>query len=368
MAINRKIKTIIITALFLSGLSAVQAQTVNYYLDPNSIEPRFIQRLAWSGGAYSLHYEVILENEKDGNYVNYLRKITTDHFMELSMPPGNYRFRVIPYDILGKPSVGTQWAPFVVYSAIKPELFQPEEEFEYYNDRYGSKFYFNGNNIEPDAQIYFVSSEGEYIIPAEVNRYYDGSGVNLVFEKKQLTDGEYEVIVINPGGLETSMGGIDYKSYREKFGLMHYVLGASFMPSFQAYGEGMSSNGFLYYINARVSVISCMFSSNYIGMEFAVSWYSKVWEEMFYESNGFTTGFSLVFINWLPGRKAAVNFKIGIGFDMRPMDLNYTIIGASFLYRIYSNLYAETGVNFSQPIKNSSSGDIQPWLGITYFF
>ena len=366
MAINNKLKCLLLAGLFLSGLFRIQAQTTGYFLDPDSEEPRFIQRLAWSGGTYSLHFEVIIEKEEGAGFASYLNKIVIGNYLDISLPPGNYRYRVIPYDILNKPSEGTQWAAFKVFNAVKPEIFKPEEDLEYYNDNRGSKFEFYGKNIEPDAQVYFVNSKGEHIVPVETIRSDDGSSIRVVFDKNQLIDGEYEVFIINPGGLETSLGGIDYKSYREKFGLMHYFVGASFMPSFQSYGEELNPGGFLFYINARIGIISCLFSSNYIGMEFSVSRYTKFTDDDV--EGGFTTGYSLLFMNWLPGRKAAVNLKMGIGFDMQPMELNYQNLGVSFLYRIYQNFNIEVGINFSRPLDSSKVGDIQPWAGLTIIF
>jgi len=366
MAINNKFKFLMLTALFLLELSAVRAQTANYFLDPDSDPPRFIQRLTWSGGTYALHCEIIIEKEEGADYVNYLDKFTNGNFYDISLPPGNYRFRIIPYDILGKPSEGSRWAEFKVYNAVKPEIYKPDDEFEYFNDSHGSKFEFSGKNIEPDAQVYFINAKGERIVPSEIIRSGDGDSLRVVFDKNQLVDGEYEVFIVNPGGLETSLGGIDYKTYREKFGFMHYYAGASFMPSVQSYGEGLSAEGFLFHINARIGIMSCIFSNNYIGMEFTVSWYSLVPDEL--KRDGFTSGMNLIFLNWLPGRNAAVNYRIGIGFDMQPMDLNYVNMGISFLYRVFQNFSVEGGVNFSRQAVDRNVGELQPWVGLTFLF
>jgi len=374
MAINSRIKFLILAAVFFSGLSVVHGQTASptagYFLDPNSAEPRFIQRLAWSGGAYALHCEIIIEKEEGSGYVSYLRNFTKENHFDISLPPGNYRFRVIPYDVLDKPSAGTGWENFKVYNAIKPELYKPEE-LDYFNDKQGSKFEFSGNNIEPEAKIYFVNSSGERIEPVEIIRSWDGSSVRLVFDKGQLTDGEYDVLVVNPGGLETSIDGIDYKTYREKFGLLHYVVGVSFMPSFQFYGNTIRTGDDIYFINARASVISCLFLENYIGMEFSFSRYTGFSSDNFYvtgKTSGYTFGYNLVFINWMFGRKAAVNFRIGLGFELSPMDLNYVNLCVSYQYQIFRQFYIEAGVNFCNTIFYNMNSDIQPWIGLTMVF
>jgi hypothetical protein len=286
---------------------------------------------------------------------------------------------------LGKPSEASRWAEFKVYNAVKPEIYMPDDELEYYNDKQGSKFEFNGKNIEPDAQVYFVNSKGEHIFPSDIIRSGDGSSLLVAFDKNQLVEGEYEVFIVNPGGLETSMGGIDYKTYRERFGLMHYIAGVSFMPSFQIFGDNYDFERFLFHINARIGIISCMFSNSYIGMEFAFSRYTKFMNEYdhdyfydydhdyyYYEydliQGGYTFSYNILFFNWLPGRNAAVNFRIGAGFELQPMELSFINMGISFMYRIYDRYNIEAGVNFPHSLIDGSTGNIHTWVGLTVLF
>ncbi|MCL2245436.1 MAG: hypothetical protein FWC03_13375, partial [Treponema sp.] len=86
------------------------------------IELRFIQRLTWTGDDYALRYEVIIEKEEllnqtgRGRYSRYFQGFTEDIFIEVSLPPGNYRFQVIPYDFFNSPVPGAQWVNFEVLS------------------------------------------------------------------------------------------------------------------------------------------------------------------------------------------------------------------------------------------------------------
>jgi len=367
MAINTNIKRLMLTALFLYGLFSVQAQTASYFLDPDSAEPRFIQRLSWSGGMYARHCEVIIEKEEGGGYVNYFRQFTTNNYFDISLPHGNYRFRVIPYDILDKPSTGTQWAQFTVFSAIKPEIYKPEDELDYYNDRQGSKFEFTGKNIEPEAEVYFVNSGGKRIDPVEIIISDDGNSVRVAFDKGQLVDGEYDVFIVNPGGLETSLGDIEYRTYKEKFGELHYTAGISFMPAFHLYGEELNSDGSLYYLSARVGINACIVSNKYFGVEFSLS---KFWNNDNYinsAENGYIFGYNFIFINWLPERVGAVNFKIGVGFDMQLMTVNNSTVGVFFLYNVLKYLNIEAGVDYIHTFSDNS-GNILPWIGICMIF
>jgi len=367
MAINSQLKYLILTALFFLGLFSAQAQTAGYYLDPNSEEPRFIQRLAWSGGMYSLHYEIIIEKEEYGEYVNYMNKSVTDNYFDISLSPGNYRFRVIPFDVLNKPSKGTDWAPFKVFNAVRPELYQPGNELDYYNDRQGCKFYLNGKNIEPDAKIYFVNSEGEHIVPVETIRNDDGNSVRLVFDKGQLVDGKYDIFIVNPGGLETSLAGINYRTYKEKFGEIHYTAGISFIPAFNIYGEENSFGRSLYYLSARIGLNACIVSNKYFGVEFSLSRFWKKDDFFNNTTSGYIFGYNLIFINWLPERIGAINLKAGVGFDTQIMDINYLNAGLYFLYHASKYLNIEAGADYTHKI-NDKSGAILPWVGISLIF
>jgi len=88
-------------------------------------ESHSTHRFAWTGGDNALRYEVIFEQIKDGSNTAYLREFTTDHFIDVSLPVGSYRFCVIPYDFLNKPSVPSEWRYIEV---IPLPGFEPEQE------------------------------------------------------------------------------------------------------------------------------------------------------------------------------------------------------------------------------------------------
>ena len=113
-----------ITLLFLLFASPVFAQTSGYYIDTESGFPRFVQRLVWSGGENALRYEVIIQRLEDDEYIPHLVEATEDQFVEVSLPPGEYRFQVIPFDMLNRPGEESEWA------YIRILQYEPEPESE----------------------------------------------------------------------------------------------------------------------------------------------------------------------------------------------------------------------------------------------
>ena len=103
------------------------AQDVNYRVDI-----RYIQRLTWVGDEYAMRYEVIIERLENRRYSGFFRGFTEDEFIEVSMPPGNYRYQVIPYDYLNSPVNVNEWTEFEVLRAPanieRSAAFEDEEQ------------------------------------------------------------------------------------------------------------------------------------------------------------------------------------------------------------------------------------------------
>jgi hypothetical protein len=99
-----------------------------------------VQRLSWSNAEFTAACVVMFEQQVEGEgsagtgesgvYREILRELRRgDSFIEVSLPPGKYRFRVDPYDILGRPGEVSGWEYFEI-SARPPEPERPEPESE----------------------------------------------------------------------------------------------------------------------------------------------------------------------------------------------------------------------------------------------
>ena len=185
----------VLAALFLCILfsCSLYAQEVNYRVDV-----RYIQRLTWVGDEYTMRYEVIIERYENRRYSNFFRDFTEKEFIEVSLPPGNYRYQVIPYDYLNVPIQVTEWSEFEILKAspsILAEGGEPEDssagadKFDIYFGAaylpllpvYGGNIFFGENLSLAGAglKIGMVSAQKGFISPgAELNaswRMEDGA-------------------------------------------------------------------------------------------------------------------------------------------------------------------------------------------------
>jgi len=84
-------------------------------------------RIAWTKDEYALRYEVSIEREENKKHTLILREFTEEPFIYISLPPGNYRLRVIPYDFRDVPVQGTKWKNFKVLAVTTPNTESSSE-------------------------------------------------------------------------------------------------------------------------------------------------------------------------------------------------------------------------------------------------
>ena len=107
------------------------------FLLAQDMEPQYV-RLVWTEDESSYRYEVVIEKEEEGKRLSVLQEFTDTFFIEVLLPPGQYRCQVIPYDFLEKPGEVSQWISFKVQDpkTTRPPEPEPDSEPVYLSNRY----------------------------------------------------------------------------------------------------------------------------------------------------------------------------------------------------------------------------------------
>jgi hypothetical protein len=345
----------------------LQAQTAGYFLDTNSGEPRFIQRLAWSGGEYALRYEVLVEKLEGGKYISRIREFTAALFIDVSLPPGAYRFSVIPYDVLDRPGESSGWVTIEVLPALRPELYNVSQEPNYNDSRF-YLFKLEGDNLLPGSEIYLRRQDGERVVP-EVKNFEDGRAF-LYFDRRQLIPGEYEIFVRNPGGLEAGISGISLAVPVKVGGTaaakpVNINIGAGWMPVLPVYGESFGGRISVFGAEVRISTVFYI-PDIYIGPE--------ITGLLYYLNDplglrSLAVGGGIMVQKPMPSLRTAVNFRLGAEYVIphgdNPIHAN---MGVSFLWKMIKNLFVEVGIDYTHLFNESTSGYLRPRLSIGYEF
>ena len=372
---------LIILILLLSNFlkeNHLHAQTMDFFIERQT---RFVQRLSWTADEYALRYEVEIEREDAGTYRRHLFESTNESFILVSLPPGNYRYRVLPYNLLNRPGRLSEWLEFVIVRALDPQLtgFSPES-FNLGRDRdYILRLY--GENLISQDEIYLLHHNGTIIMPREIQIQSDGKEAYLVFAQDQLMEGMYQIYIRNPGGLEASISGFVIfnerieagrtEKTRSPLGLYIYA-GANWFTFMDMHGESSSLDQFLSGMGLRLSAVSSNLSYFNIGLEFVPACYSlnsllggnDSAQSVLLESN-------VLLQKQFLDNNLALTFRAGAGIiipiENKEQDdsLVYANTGLSLLWMLLERLYLEAGINYSYLFETTNySSHLRPWLSI----
>ncbi|MDR1178335.1 MAG: hypothetical protein LBK64_05870 [Spirochaetaceae bacterium] len=193
--------------LFLRGQDLLPPETEDsFYIERTEEGDRFIQRLAWEKADTVHRYEITIEKQNSaGEYTGVLRESRTENFIELSLSPGLYRYRIEGYNLLNSLAGISDWIPFRVFPALQPELYSFTQTFlptEEGDPRGGIEITLYGMNFVEGAEVYLLPlpSGGDPVIPLAYLPSEESA--RMLFDREVLRPGRYRVYVRNPGGLE----------------------------------------------------------------------------------------------------------------------------------------------------------------------
>ena len=389
MVFNRQFQPMLAIALFLFLASFVSAQEGGYFLDTSGAQPRLFQRLYWFEEEYTLFYEVVIQKE-DGEYMDFLRESTVETFLIVSLPPGKYRYGVVPRDLLGQTGEMSEWRTFEVFPAFQPSIEKIYPSAFYLDERSEKVLDITGNNLLEESEIYLRSGDS-FLFP--VNKIvWDGKRTELFFDNEALIPGTYDIYIRNPGGFETAMEGFIVK-YKKPVDLFMKIFWVPVIPIYGEMYDVLGSGFFTTGAAINFEAVSSKLGTFNGGMEFAMSGHilNSIKPGFEEASNGFSN--SETGASWLEldlnillrkqffKKRMAVTFRFGLGISSLTRQEEYaenryapneTILnwnlGLSYMLLFYDIFYFETGIDFSQYNTSDASGFIKPRLGVGWQF
>ena len=141
-----------------------------------AVADRFNQRLAWKADGNVLEYRVEVQHLAGGK----TDVVTTErNYLDVSLEPGKYRYRVTPFDMLGRASQVSDWVDFEIFKANKPEIKYIDEK---------------------SAQ---TEKDGKVALSVDIANITQGSTVELIHETEKGSFDEQDGRVKGQAGNET---------------------------------------------------------------------------------------------------------------------------------------------------------------------
>jgi len=384
----KKTAGIITAAVFLFLSRALCAQEAGYFVDYSEGRPRFIQRLVWDSDEYALYYEILISVDNNG-YREYSRDRTENNFIQVSLPPGKYRYNVTPFSLLEIRGETSEWKEFEVFQAFVPELDSFSPYAFHLDQNFERVLHITGANFLEESEFY-LKSKTNSIYPQRVV-ITSGSEAALYFNDLELVTGDYEIYVKNPGGLDNCLGYfyIDYNKPTDFF------IKLTWTPAFPIYGhiaDVLGGNMFPSGVSLSFQIVSSRRGELNGGLELSASVFfldsaipltkgnddslisvSDAYNDTFFTSLDFNFvvqrrsgrervisslrfGFGIIIINGFEKYKKDndIIFEFNISYDM--------------LIRLTNNFFLEAGADFNNYYSSGFSGIIKPRLGLALKF
>lgn len=239
---------LLVSSMFASAMPEETHVSEDFYYTVNEQgEIVFTQILSWQGSEFSAVYEVEVRDRK-GKTI--LEQETDQTRLEVSLPAGDYTYRVSAVNLLGKKEGIGGWVPFTVKKALDPliDLALPSEVFLEEGD---PVLTLEGDRFDRGMKVSLVKElDDEDRIEGTINEIAR-QRATVSFSADLLDSGEYLVRALNPSGLygySRQRLKVSYRYPRELFA------SAGWMP------------------------FATMFDS----------WFTDTWSEPFYPAGGVT--------------------------------------------------------------------------------
>lgn len=175
-------------------------------------EAKFSQTLSWQTNAYALAYKVEVQDvaTKKSTFIT-----TETTSTELSLPAGEYRYRVTAYDFLGREAETSKWTTFTVLQAGMPEIRSVEKSVTIPK---------SGEKLEIAVDIAHVSADsvielvGESVT-GEIGNSIKKGGETETISKVYFDDvppGKWRIRVTNASGLSAESDVIEINGKQSK--------------------------------------------------------------------------------------------------------------------------------------------------------
>ena len=358
------------------------------------------QQLEWEeeNPEFVQYYEVIIQKYDEEfvaySEINRLKTEDNSSYIRIQplLPPGYYRFKVITYDLIGLPSVESEWKTFSIYKAYKPQVNDISSKVNgsstlYLEEVNDGIFSVSGRNLfetsknEKDIQFtkYFVVNQNDkkqnILVPEILNVENNNRKIEFQLNMKDLDVGVYDFFAEDASGLKSETNNSNFTvKFKKK---VDFDLSAGYVLPVILFDDTIN-----HYMGANIWPLSGTFrmsfmpfkrSFGYFGVGL-VGTYSRLFAEFpQYKIDGNLITAHLNFVYQLPirfriknsdQRRHAFSLELhgGVGAtffnDMQfhfphnidseklnSINLSFDVGGAVQVY-ITSRLYAEVGVDF----------------------
>ena len=380
------------------------------YLEWEEEDPEFV-----------LNYEVVIEvlEKESGIYteINRLQTETNNTYIQVKpfLPPGNYRYKVITYNLIGIAVVESDWFEFRIVKAFKPEISNISAEVNHSSTLFLDEinngiFNIVGKNLfeEPNNgnEISFTTYElknkkkknAEPLIPKILELDDKNRRLKIQFDMDDLDVGTYIFMATDASGLKNVIDKKNEIIVKFKKSVDFDISGGYTLPIIfdETINKYMDSSVWPLSLYARLSFIPFKHRFGYFGMGLTSSYTRMISNKDTYRIGGNLLTANALFVYQFPIRIKlktsgqqkhiiTLDFHAGAGFTFfndfkfhfdhnivsNPLNSLNISIDFGFAAQIYitNRLYTEIGADYIMSfISDMEFGMLEPQISIGWQF
>jgi hypothetical protein len=345
--------------------------TSDYRLDADG---KIRQRIVWTR-ANAYFYEIEIEKIGPGAVWALEQKERTEQiFLEVSLPPGMYRYRILNYNVLGRVGAVSEWTGIRVFIAKQPaaKAYSPAG---YFIDSLTGEFTLTitGHDLVEEAQVYMISKklETNSIQPSSIKYSAGENSITAAFPAENMVLGAYAIVITNPGGLTQTLEGFSVGFSRP----LDITVSLGYAPIFPLHGYLFDTYDSVIYplsFYGRIGVVPVKRLWGWIGFELNPFHADLKTKNSAYHLTGRLVSLetNVLFQKWMRDYTLALNLRFGGGIiflsniqfnnkdNSQSEDVSATLIslnaGASIQWSVWESLFIEAGVEYIQAVSSQT--------------
>ena len=203
---NKRCTASLLCMLLLLPLSAQNGgfsdSDMHYFIREGEAGAVLYQRLSWEaiddifGFAFELE-----QKDATGAWQIIDKKTVRDNFIDVSLPPGTYRYKVTVINLLGQREMSSAYRNFDILIAHQPEVESVTPHLIYLDEFFDGKLTVTGGNFFADTVFVFEKASGGTIALEPVELSKDGKKVHFELNTNRFQPGTYVFVARDKSGL-----------------------------------------------------------------------------------------------------------------------------------------------------------------------
>jgi len=231
-------------------------------------QPVFTQILSWEADPNALEYEVLVR----AGGAAIVDDRTPAAKEELHLPPGDYEYKIVTYNLLGQAEAETEWLAITVIKAEQPVLAESSPA-TIYMDALDGRIAIKGEKLLGKGVVKLLPKDGRAASVGKVVQSKGEGEIVVAFPDKAYAPGEYAISFENPGGLSASIEDALKIRFQRPFDLL---VSLGYSPYCSLYDDWFLANwpstfkplGF----DANIGIFFIKQRWGFIGIEVGAEW------------------------------------------------------------------------------------------------